>query len=203
MKLICRRGMEREYQDEETGSSFFSVSQVIKVLDPEAFDDVPYEILEAACYRGSRIHHLFSKLLAAQIGVWTEPIDCPEEFRGYFMSLVRWVQANHVKPRKIELASVDPLRPVAGRPDAEILYGPTMFPALCELKTGKGRRRAHRVQCQAYRRFKGYQHLKKMVTVYAQADGSMAREEWVEQNPADEAWFDNGLNVLLGRYLHG
>ena len=197
--LACTRGATFEYTNTETGAQYFSVSQVLDVLDPHAFEDVEYELLEGASYRGARIHHIFSKLLASQIGIWTKEIECPEQFRGYVRSLVRWIQENQVKPRKIEQASHDPLWPVAGRPDCEILYGPRMLEVLVDLKTGKGVRRAHRVQLQAYRRMKGYSHLTRMMTLYAQQDGSKAKEEWCERNPHDEAWFLNAVNVLIGR----
>lgn len=202
IRLTCTRGAQYEYTDTVTGKQYFSVSQVLDVLDPHAFEDVPYELLEGASYRGARVHHIFAKLLAAQLGVWTKELDFPEQFRGYAMSLVRWIQANQVKPVKIEQASYDPLWPVAGRPDCEILYGPQMLQVLVDLKTGKGIRRAHRVQLQAYRRMKNYQHLNRMMTLYAQQDGSMAKEEWHTRNPQDEAWFLNAVNVLIGR-THG
>lgn len=198
--LTCTRGEQYEYTNTVNGAQYFSVSQVLDVLDPHAFDDVDYEILEGASYRGARIHHIFSRLLASQIGLWpADKLDCPEQFRGYVRSLVLWIQANQVKPVKIEQPSHHPVLPVAGRPDCEIIYGPQRRLVLVDLKTGKGLRRAHRVQLQAYRQFLHYQHLTSMMTLYAQRDGSKAREIWCSRDPHDEAWFLNGVNVLIGR----
>src|SRR5690242_11160687 len=112
MNLQCKREEQYEYTDLDTGRQYFSVSQVLDVLDPHAFEDVDYELLDGASYRGARIHHIFAKLLAAQLGIWNEEIDCPEQFRGYVRSLILWIQENQVKPRKIEQASHDPIWPV-------------------------------------------------------------------------------------------
>jgi hypothetical protein len=199
MNLVVTRGARYEYTDTDRGKHYFSASQVLNVLDPDAFKDVEYEKLEAAQYRGRRIHHLFAKLLAWRAGLYPVAPTCEPPFRGYLDSLMHLMIAEDLFPLNIEHRDVDPSLPIAGTFDAKVLWGLARTITLTDLKTGKQKRRAHRVQLQIYRRFAINKDVKKMCTIYAQQDGSPAIVEWVTRSAEDEAWMFNGVNVLIGR----
>ena len=65
MNLIVHRGAPREYKDLDTGEEYFSVSQVLDVLEPDAFKYVSDEVLEATKRRGEKLHMFFSLILGA------------------------------------------------------------------------------------------------------------------------------------------
>lgn len=199
MKLHVTRGARYEYTDEETGKHFFSASQVLGVLDPDAFRDVEYETLEGAQYRGRRVHMLFARVLAWKAGLYPAPPTCEPVFRGYLASMMTLVTQEDLTPILIEHKDVDPQLPVAGTFDAKVWWGTKRLITLTDLKTGKQKRRAHRVQLQLYRRFLINKDVKQMCTIYAQQDGRTALVEWVTRSAEDEAWMLNGVNVLIGR----
>lgn len=199
MNLKVTRGVRYEYTDEDTGKKYFSVSQVLNVLDPDAFRDIGYEVLEGAQYRGRRVHTLFSRVLAWKAGLSPAVPWCDEAYKGYLDSIVALVEQERILPILIEKKDVDPKLPIAGTFDAKLSWGHQQGITLCDLKTGTQKRRAHRVQLQLYRRFPSCIDVKQMCTIYAQKDGAPAMVEWVKASAEDWAWAQNGLNVLIGR----
>lgn len=198
MNLVVTRGAPREYFDVDSQRLNFSASQILAVLDPHAFDDVDYETLEGAQYRGRRVHTLFARLLAWKAGLMLQP-TCDSGYQGYYDSMLALIEAERLEPLLVEHKDMDPKLPIAGTFDAKVLWGRERIITLTDLKTGKQRRRAHKVQLQLYRRFPSCQDVKKMATIYAQKDGSKAQVEWVKRSAEDEAWMLNSLYVLMGR----
>lgn len=173
MTLTVTRGAAAEYQD-ENGNRFFSVSQHLNILDPLAFSGVPPTVLAAAGMRGELLHLLFAQMLFHVSGV--EGCEWPAKPRGavglYFESMARWVEQRKPKALKVEQRSLNVKLRTAGQPDTECLLDDE--DCLLDLKTGLPRP-VHSVQLHAYRRLDGYTQVKRLYSLYAKKNGSMAQ----------------------------
>lgn len=172
MQLTVTRGAKAEYQD-EMGRRYFSVSQHIQILDPDAFVGVKPSILAAAGMRGEKLHVYFALMVLAINGV----VPWPERPVGLlakpFDSMALWVEQR--KPKV--LPSLPPETPVAdvrlkmaGTPDLPCMLDDDL--AIVDLKNGVPRA-AHSAQLHSYRKIckmKG-----RLFSLYSQADGKMAK----------------------------
>lgn len=201
MNLTCTRGAKYEYQDADTGKRYYSVSQVLSVLDPHAFDSVPPEVLEAARQRGTDLHVLFALLLLSRLNLCEKPERLSGELGGYFDAMDKFIAEHNPAPVRVEESSTNEKLGVAGTADCLVWMGKILV--LIDLKTG-GKRAVHKTQLVAgYRPMTSHREAKKMATLYVHADGSY-KLDYVDL--ADEAmhlaWFQAGVTVLNGRRMN-
>lgn len=205
MNLRITRGAAREYFDEDTGVSLFSVSQVRKRMW-DGFSRVPAEVLAESQLRGRRLHVRFALALGAQIGICPYPEVLPE-YPGFCKSMDDWIEKHKVKPRKIEESSMNAKLGIGGTPDGEILYGPREILVLADWKTGQ-ETCTDGVQLDANATLDGYTKAEKKLDLYLDKFGGLAREVWRTPQPADWAAFLQALQALkcdenLARWRNG
>lgn len=201
MRLLCHRGQPYEYTDDDTGKRYFSVSQVLTVLDPHAFDDVDPFVLAAAQNRGDDLHVIFGLLLLSEKGLCERPVRPPGVLGGYFDGMVRFVHERVPAPVKIEEAGVNDRDGYAGRVDTQcrLDHQPELW--TIDLKTG-GPRAVHSAQLVGgYKYLTGYEQSKRFASLYVRKNGTYRLEEHTH-NHVDRAWFLSGLAVLKGRRYH-
>jgi len=201
VNLRCTRGEAREYKDLDTGKEYFSVSQCLNVLDPDAFESVPPEVLEAARQRGTDLHVIFGLLLLSRLNLCEKPERPSGKLGGYFDGMEKFIADHNPIPVRVEESSTNEKLGVAGTADCLVWIGKILV--LIDLKTG-AKRAVHKTQLVAgYRPMQGYTEAKKMATLYVHADGTY-KLDYVDR--ADEAlhlaWFQAGVTVLNGRRMN-
>lgn len=196
MALTVHRGEPYEYRDERTGETYYSVSQVLRVLDPDRYQGADVEHLRAARLRGERVHLLYSLLLGASVGLVPTPTRPEGEIGGYYEAIVRFLADHRPLPLRIEEPSVWPAAKVAGTPDSLVLIEGVR--TLVEAKTTSEKLRGHYVQAQIYQRLDLYHEATEIRLLYLHPDGDY-RYERVNRNPADEAAFLSAVSVLQWR----
>lgn len=201
MKLTVTRGAKAEYQD-ETGRGYFSVSQHIQILDPDAFSGVSPAVLAAAGMRGEKLHVYFALMVLAVNGVvpWPDrPLFGPLMKR--FDSMARWVEKYRPKtlpafPPETSVASVK--LKTAGTPDLPCLLEDDL--AIIDLKNGIPRA-VHSVQLHAYKKLCDISGLKRVMSLYSQADGSIAMPVDHTRDTVDWSAFMAANAILNWRML--
>ena len=200
MNLICTRGAAYEYTDQDTGKKYFSVSQVLDVLDPHAFDAVNAEVLAAAQDRGTALHVLFGLLLIARAGLCEQPERPSGDLGGYFDAMERFIAEKQPETIRVEEPSLNDRLRFAGTPDCLVTIAKRVM--LIDLKTG-GKRVVHKTQLIAYRSMEGYGEAKQMGTLYVHKDGTYQLDMLDKPDEAFHlAWMQAGLSVLHGRRMH-
>lgn len=198
MKLSCDRSAARHYADEQ-GKRYFSVSQVLDVLEPDKYKYVRPEVLQAKSELGTTLHLYFGLVLSARMGFCQMPPRPDGLLGGYFDGMVACIEQHNMVPIRIEEPSVWPGKPCAGCPDTLCYWGGKRIITLPDLKTTADEdMRSHKVQVTAYHRFEDYREARSLRIIYLRKDGTFDAPE-VKPNPGYEAWFLNGLNVLVGR----
>lgn len=200
MNLICTRGTEQEYQDLDTGRKYFSCSQVLRVLDPNAFSGADETVLEAAAARGRSVHVLFGLLMLAEVGAAERPTrPTGPVLGGHFDACVKFIQERKPKPEKVEESAIEDKLGYAGTPDLLCWMDGELW--LIDLKTGD-KRAVHSVQLHAYKRLKGYEQAKRLGSLYTRKNGTYALAEHTHEH-IDFAGFQAGLAVLNWRRHRG
>lgn len=200
MQLTVTRGAKAEYQD-EMGRRYFSVSQHIQILDPDAFVGVRPSILAAAGMRGEKLHIYFALMVLSVNGI----VPWPERPAGPLMhpfdSIARWVEKYQPKT----LPAFPPETPVAdlklktaGTPDLPCLLQDDL--AIIDLKNGM-RRAVHSPQLHAYKRLCNIRGLKRVFSLYSQADGSIAKLADHSRDHVDWSAFMAANAILNWRML--
>lgn len=196
MKLTCIRGRRQEYEDPATKRSYFSVSQPIKVLDPNAFSGADEAVLEAAAARGQGIHMLFGLLMLAEVGAAERPArPSGRVMGGHFDACVKFIRERNPRPEKVEESSINDELGCAGTPDLLCWMDGILW--LLDLKTGS-KRAVHSVQLHAYKRLKGYEQAKRLGSLYTKKSGTYEVVEHAHEH-VDWAGFQAGLSVLNWR----
>lgn len=196
MKLTCDRTATQHYGD-ETGKRYFSISQVLKCLDPSQYDGVPPDVLEQAARRGKAVHFYFSFLMGSRLRLCPAP-DMIPAYEGYCRALLAWADTNKPEPMRLEESSVWASHGLAGTPDMLCLYSLKRVATLVELKTTSQPHRLHRTQVALQRRLSGYEQARALRLLYVHADGSYD-DEYVTPSPMDEAAALNAIQVLRWR----
>lgn len=202
MNLACVRGRQQEYEDLDTKKRYWSVSEVLTALDPNAFAGVDPFILEEAQQRGTDLHVIFGLLLLAQIGLADRPSRPVGVLGQYFDAMALFATEHKPKPRKVEQSGVNEKDGVAGTADTqcELDDDPTLW--LIDLKTGP-ERACHSAQLVGgYKYLSGYEKSKRFASLYIRKTGTYKLVEHTH-NHIDRAWFLGGVTVLNGRKYHG
>ncbi len=199
MDLICTRGAKEEYRDPATKKDFVSVSQVLSVLDPDAFAGVDPFVLASAQQRGTDLHVLFALTLFAEAGLADRPARPTGIIRGYYAGIEAFIRERSPRPIRVEESSIHDKMGYAGTPDTECWLGET--DALIDLKTGPPRP-VHAVQLHAYKRLKGYENVRRLYSLYIKKDGTYKLIEHTHDH-IDWAGFLAAITVLHWRRQRG
>lgn len=199
-RLVVTRGAAREYRDAATGETYYSVSQVRRVLyDPYAAANPV--TLHAAADRGRRLHLRFALALGAAAGLCESPAPLPGE-EAACAAMDRWLAEWAPLPVRIEEPAACPAHGFAGQPDALVRLRRKGVLALVDLKTGQPTP-TDGVQLAAYAHLHGYTGAVRWLTLYVAPDG--ARERIWTRADLDRDWaaFLAALSVLRWRERHG
>lgn len=199
MRLIAQRGEKHEYRDEETGKTFFSVSQVRKcAFDPHA--DTPTDKLAAARIRGNVLHRRFFFAMASLEGRCPYPRVIPS-LAGYCQSMDRWIEKRKPERLLLEAVSCNLRYGYAGTPDALLMMDVkgSRKTVLMDLKTG-GPTRTDPMQLCAYEHMDGYK-ADELLDVYLDSEGGEAKEVFITKGQRATEWtcFLNALSILRWR----
>ena len=199
MKLITQRGKKQEYLDEETGRTFYSVTQVRKVAF-DSYAGIPESVLEPARVRGTLLHRRFFFAIASLEGLCPYPAVSPQ-YEGYCQSMDKWIEKRKPTRVKLEMASCNERYGYAGTPDAllNIYLTKKWKKVLFDLKTGSPVR-TDPMQLVSYSYMAGYQ-AEELLDVYLDAEGGDAKEHFVTKGRRGTEWaaFLNALSILRWR----
>ena len=199
MAFRCTRGSEREYKDLTTGKEYFSVSQVLSVMDPNAFAGVNPYVMAAAQERGKDLHVLFGLRLLAEIGL-AEMTTRPSGIIGtYYDGIDKFVREQKPRAIRVEETSYNDTLGFAGTDDTECYL--QNIDSIIDLKTGP-ERVVHAAQLMAYKTMKGREKVKRLYSLYINKHGDYKLEL---HKPDAMLWalFQAGLTVLNGRRMYG
>ena len=203
MQLTVKRGSAKEYTDQETGKGYYSVSQCLAVLDPDAFAGVDPFVLAAAQQRGTDLHILLALTVLAIAGT----CDFPERPTGligkYYEGIERFVKECKPEPIKVEESSINDAMGYAGTPDlyCGMAYKGPRAIWLLDLKTGPARP-VHSVQLHAYKKLDGYEKAKRLGSLYITKQGTYKIIEHTHDH-VDAGGFQAALSILNWRQLRG
>lgn len=199
MKLIIQRGEKQEYRDEETGRTFYSVTQVRKVAF-DSYAGIPESVLEPARVRGALLHRRMFFCFASLEGLCEYPAVL-HGLEGYCQSMDRWIERRKPTRVKLETTSCNDRYGYAGTPDAllNIYLNKKWRTVLFDLKTGSPTKTDPMQLC-AYEHMDGYK-ADELLDVYLDADGGEAKEQFVTKGQRCTEWsaFLNALSVLKWR----
>lgn len=201
MRLTCERGTAREYTDLDAGQSFFSVSQVLKALDPKAFDDVDPFVMAAAQQRGTDLHVLFALRVMAEVGACDKPARPSGVLGKYYDGIERFVIEKRPWPKRVESASVNLKLGYAGTLDFFGRLGGQLEHWIIDLKTGPPRA-VHASQLHGYWHLEGNEKVKRVGSLYITKKGDY---DLVEHTHEHTAWgaFQLGISMLRWREMKG
>lgn len=174
------------------------VSTILRILD-DHYAEVPAGVLATAAERGERLHRLCLTYLASLDGLCEKPAEIVAEDAAAYLSFVRWVEVNQVKPIAIEQESICTEHHYRGTPDALVAFGPKQIPTLPDLKFTRSILRINRIQVQAYHKLDLYKEAKQMMLVHIQPKDGHLKQETIKQDPRDWAAFMNALSVYRWR----
>lgn len=199
MQLTCTRGAAQEYHDPQTGKSYFSVSQVLTVMDPDAFAGVEPAVLAAAQERGKNLHVLFGLRLLAE-GGYADPPARPAGIIGkYYDGIEKFIRERKPKPIKVEQPSINDSFGIAGTLDTESEIDRDDW--IIDLKTGIARP-VHSAQLHAYKKLKGHEKARRLGSLYINRKGDYKLVEHTT-DVIDWAGFMGAVTVLQWRKQRG
>lgn len=200
MPLTCTRGAIYEYQDAATKRQYFSVSQVLQVLDPDAFKGIDPFILAAAQDRGKDLHLIFALRMLALANLGPMPKYPGGIIGKYCGGIEKFAQERKPRPIRVEAQGFNDKLKTAGTLDLECWLDDT--DSILDLKSGP-ERAVHSAQLiGGYKRLSGSEKAKRFYSLYITRHGTYRLKEHTH-NHVDQAWFDGGLTVLNGRRAHG
>ena len=202
MKLLCVRGRQQEYEDPNTKTRYWSVSEVLKVLDPKAFEGVDPFVLAAAQTRGTDLHVLFALTMLWRIGTGAKPIIPGGTIGKYYAGIEKFQLRHKPIPIRVEAQGINDKLKTAGTLDFHGTIDDEPTEWIIDLKTGPPRA-VHSAQLiGGYKRLSGSEKAKRFGSLYIRKDGTYKLVEHTHSH-IDWAWFMGGLSVLNGRRYHG
>ena len=199
MNLKCERGKPLEYTDLDSGKAYFSVSQVLKVMDPNAFAGVDPYVMAAAQERGKDLHVLFGLRLLAEIGLAERPTRPSGIIGNYYDGIEKFVREQKPRAIRVEESSINDKLGIAGTDDTECFLD--NIDSIVDLKTGPARV-VHAAQLMAYKTMQGREKVKRLFSLYINKHGEY---KLVPHKPDAMLWalFQASLAVLNGRRMYG
>lgn len=199
MNLICTRGAKQEYVDPATKKAYFSVSQVLTVLDPDAFAGIDPFVLAAAQQRGTDLHVLFGLRLLAIAGLGPAPVRPVGIIGKYYDGIDKFVSERKPRPIRIEESSLNDKLGIAGTLDTECWLDDD--DSILDLKTGLPRP-VHSSQLHLYKTLKGHEKAKRLYSLYITRTGTYRLIEHTHDH-VDLAGAHAAISVLRWRQLRG
>lgn len=200
--FLCERGRQQEYERRTTGRRYWSVSEVLHVLDPHAFDDAdPYKLAQAQ-ERGTDIHVLLGLYLLWLRKLGAKPARPSGILAPYYDAIEKFAYERKPYPEKIEDQGCNERDGVVGTVDTQARLDDQETLWTIDAKTG-GPRAVHAAQLVGgYKHLSGYEQSKRFASLYLKNDGNY---KFVEHtyNMVVHNWFQGGLTVLNGRKYHG
>lgn len=132
------------------------VSDVLTVLDPEAYGSVPQHVLDVAAERGQALHRLACQYLASLMGRCSAPTEIPAEYVAAYDGVLEWVRERQIVPTAVEQEGENLRYGFIGHPDLLCLYGPKQIETLIDLKFTAAILRINHVQVRAYWELDGF-----------------------------------------------
>lgn len=201
MNVRITRGAAREYADLDKGQSYYSVSQVLKALDPNAFEGIDPYVMAAAQQRGTDLHVLFALRVMAEVGACDKPARPSGILGKYYDGIEKFVYERRPNPRSMESSSVNRDLGYAGTLDfnGRIDDQPAVW--ILDLKTGPARA-VHASQLHGYWHLEGNEKAKRVGSLYLTKKGDY---DLVEHTHEHTAWgaFQLGLSMLRWREMKG
>lgn len=197
MALTVTRGARYEYYEEETKTPCFSVTQG-RTTALDVYAGVPEQQLAIGRARGAALHAWFWRYLASLDHMIEAPPILPQ-YAGYCHAIMKWAEAVHPIPIRLEEPSWNEELGYAGTPDALVVMEPKETITLVDLKTG-GTTATDAMQLVAYSKMIGYTSAKKLIDLYIHEDGSYRQvEPTKEERLVDWAAFVNAIQLLKWR----
>ena len=202
MNLVCVRGRQREYEDPASRKRYWSVSEVLHVLDPNAFVGVDPAVMAAAQERGTDLHNIFALVLLSLRGIGQRPERPAGILGGHFDAMMKFAKERKPVPEAVEEAGVNQREGYAGRPDTRCwLDGFSGDLWTLDLKSGD-ERPVHAAQLVGgYKRLEGYEKCARFASLYTRKTGDYRFVEHTHDH-LSTSWFKAGLAVLNGRIYH-
>jgi hypothetical protein len=198
MKLICTRGFQYEYIDPETRKQYFSVSQVLQVMDPDAFAGIDPFILAAAQDRGKDLHILFALTMLWIKGIGEKPIIPGGTIGKYYMGITKFMAERKPRAIRVEAQGVNDKLKTAGTLDFHGTLDDIPTEWIIDLKTGP-ERAVHSAQLiGGYKRLSGSEKAKRFASLYITKTGTYHLQEHTHDH-VDQAGFDGALTTLNWR----
>lgn len=201
MNLSCTRGAAREYTDLDTRTSYFSNSQVLKALDPKAFDDVDPFVMAAAQQRGTDLHVLFALRVLAEVGACDKPTRPSGIIGKYYDGIEKFVIEKKPRPKRVESSGLNRKLGYAGTLDFDGWMEGLSEEWLLDLKTGP-ERAVHASQLHGYKHLEGNEKVERVGSLYITKKGDY---DLVEHTHEHTAWgaFQLGISMLRWREMKG
>ena len=196
MKLTCDRSRQQNYQD-ENGKRYWSVSEVLSVMDPNAFAGVDPYVMAAAQERGKDLHVLFGLRLLAEIGLAEMPARPSGIIGKYYDGIDKFAREQKPRAIRVEESSINDNLGIAGTDDTECYL--ENIDSIVDLKTGPARV-VHAAQLMAYKTMKGREKVKRLYSLYIDKHWDY---DLVPHKPDSMLWalFQSSLSVLHGRRI--
>lgn len=198
-KFTITRGRLQEYEDVDTRKRYWSISEGLFVLDPEAFKGVDPHVMAAAQTRGTNLHVLFGLRLLAEIGLAEKPARPAGIIGNYFDAIEKFIYEKQPRALKVEQPSCNDSLHLAGTPDTQCLIGLDNW--IIDLKTGD-KRAVHSSQLHAQKKLDGYEKARRLGSLYINRKGDYKLVEHTT-DVIDWGGFMGALAVLQWRKQRG
>jgi hypothetical protein len=200
--LRVNRSKSQHYTDLDTGRQYWSVSEVLTVLDPHAFDGVDPFVLALAQDRGTNLHILFATLVASTAGLCQPPSKPSGVLAGYYAAIELFVRERRPAPILLETPSRNDQLGIAGTVDFNgYLDGNRREEWIIDLKSGP-ERAVHSSQLHCYKKLAAYQKAKRLGSLYIRANGTYKLVEHTH-DAVDWAAASAAIAILNWRSMKG
>lgn len=202
MNFRITRGTPREYADLDKGQSYYSVSQVLKALDPNAFEGIDPYVMAAAQQRGTDLHVLFALRVLAEVGACDKPARPSGVLGKFYDGIEKFVLERKPRPKRVESQGVNRKLGYAGTLDFDgWLDDEPKHEWIVDLKAGPARA-VHASQLHGYWHLEGNEKVKRVGSLYITKKGDY---DLVEHTHDFTAWgaFQLGISMLRWREMKG
>lgn len=175
------------------------VSEVLAVLDPDAYAEVPAATLVRAAERGTALHRLCCQHLASLAGLCAEPVEVEAEHVAAYEGLLDWIRVRAVEPVAVEQEGGNVRHGYIGHPDLLCLYGQRQIETLIDLKFTAQILPLNRVQVRAYWELEGFTTARQAFLVHIDPRTGRWTEHRIHKTGPEWPAFLSALNVWRWR----